>query len=84
MRNAARERLLSAGGNIKGITFNGAFWRGDGRKAFEAGILTTENEDIRSLRELTIYGLKGRLLKNRLITKPVFLLQNILTNLRIE
>jgi len=28
-------------------------------KAVETGILTTENEDVRSLRELLIYGLKG-------------------------
>ncbi len=28
-------------------------------KAATVGVLTTENEDIRSLRELTIYGLKG-------------------------
>ncbi len=28
-------------------------------KAKEVGVLSTENEDIRSLRELTIYGLKG-------------------------
>lgn len=29
------------------------------QKATEVGVLATENEDIRSLRELTIYGLKG-------------------------
>ncbi len=28
-------------------------------KAVEVGVLSTENEDVRSLRELTIYGLKG-------------------------
>ncbi|EGY79721.1 hydroxylamine reductase [Peptoniphilus indolicus] len=28
-------------------------------KATEVGVLATENEDIRSLRELTVYGLKG-------------------------
>lgn len=28
-------------------------------KALDVGVLSTENEDIRSLRELTIYGLKG-------------------------
>lgn len=64
MRNAAKERLLSAKGNVEGITFDGATWRGDSEeemaeKAFETSILSTENEDIRSLRELTIYGLKG-------------------------
>lgn len=64
LRNAAKERLISAGGNIDGITFEGAFWRGDNeeemtQKALETNILSTTNEDIRSLRELTIYGLKG-------------------------
>lgn len=64
MRNAARERLTNAGGNIDGITFDGAHWIGETEaeiteKAFEVGVLTTKNEDVRSLRELTIYGLKG-------------------------
>lgn len=64
MRNAARERLTNTGGNIDGITFDGALWVGEteaeiSKKAFEVGVLTTKNEDIRSLRELTIYGLKG-------------------------
>jgi hydroxylamine reductase len=64
MRNAAKERLVSAGGNIDGITFDGAHWMGETEaeiteKALEVGVLTTKNEDIRSLRELTIYGLKG-------------------------
>ena len=64
MRNAARERLTNTGGNIDGITFDGALWVGEteaeiSKKAFEVGVLTTKNEDVRSLRELTIYGLKG-------------------------
>ena len=64
MRNAAKERLTNAGGNIDGITFDGALWVGEteaeiSEKAFEVGVLTTKNEDVRSLRELTIYGLKG-------------------------
>jgi hydroxylamine reductase len=64
MRNAAKERLTNAGGNIDGITFDGALWVGETEaeiteKALEVGVLTTKNEDVRSLRELTIYGLKG-------------------------
>ena len=64
MRNAAKERLTNTGGNIDGITFDGALWVGEteaeiSKKAFEVGVLTTKNEDVRSLRELTIYGLKG-------------------------
>ena len=64
MRNAAKERLISAGGSVEGITFDGAFWTGETEaemadKALEVGVLASENEDVRSLRELTIYGLKG-------------------------
>lgn len=64
MRNAAKERLLSAGGSLEGITYDGALWRGDTEaemagKTLEASVLATEDEDIRSLRELTTYGLKG-------------------------
>lgn len=40
-----------------------ATWRGAredyAAKAAEVGVLRTENEDVRSLRELTLYGLKG-------------------------
>lgn len=64
MRNAAKERLISAGGNINEITFEGAHWFGEtenemAEKALSIGIESTKDEDIRSLRELTIYGLKG-------------------------
>ena len=64
MRNAAKERLISAGGNVEGISFDGAFWTGETEaemadKALEVGVLASENEDVRSLRELSIYGLKG-------------------------
>jgi hydroxylamine reductase len=64
MRNAARERLISAGGKIDDIKFDGAHWVGEteeemAEKALEVGILTNDNIDIRSLRELTTYGLKG-------------------------
>lgn len=64
MRNAAKERLRNAGGNLEEITFDGALWVGETEaeiteKAFEAGVLATKDEDVRSLRELTVYGLKG-------------------------
>lgn len=53
-----------------GVTFNetnlheSAVWFADSEEAFDAkavevGVLSTENEDVRSLRELLIYGLKG-------------------------
>ncbi|KAF0202521.1 MAG: hypothetical protein FD170_1695 [Bacteroidetes bacterium] len=53
-----------------GVTFDetklheSAIWFADSEsvfdeKALEVGVLSTENEDVRSLRELLIYGLKG-------------------------
>jgi hydroxylamine reductase len=53
-----------------GVSFSGdnlhesATWFADSEEAFDAkavevGVLSTENEDVRSLRELLIYGLKG-------------------------
>lgn len=64
MRDTARERLVSAGGKTNDITFEGAYWTGKteeemNEKAPKVGVLTTEDKDVRSLRELTIYGLKG-------------------------
>lgn len=64
IRNAAKERLINAGGNVEEIVFDGALWTGETEteiteKALETGVLTTQDEDVRSLRELTIYGLKG-------------------------
>jgi len=64
IRNAAKERLLSAGGKIDDIKFDGAFWVGEteeemAEKALEVGVLASDNIDVRSLRELTTYGLKG-------------------------
>jgi len=50
--------------NIKGDLPDAAVWTGDrqeqfAQKAREVGVLTTENEDVRSLRELLTYGVKG-------------------------
>lgn len=64
MRDTAQERLVSAGGKTNDITFDGAYWTGKteeemNEKAPKVGVLTTEDKDVRSLRELTIYGLKG-------------------------
>ncbi|MBR5577767.1 MAG: hydroxylamine reductase, partial [Lachnospiraceae bacterium] len=44
--------------------YDAALWMASTREeidaaAGKASVLATENEDIRSLRELTIYGLKG-------------------------
>jgi hydroxylamine reductase len=55
-------RLESAGLNTEGLS-DAALWQGTrdefAAKASDAGILTCENEDVRSLRELLTYGLKG-------------------------
>lgn len=64
LREAVKALYVSKGGNISDITFEGAFWASKEEsdmdaKALEVGVLATENEDVRSLRELTIYGLKG-------------------------
>lgn len=64
LREAVKALYVSKGGNISDITFEGAFWASKQEsdmdaKALEVGVLATENEDVRSLRELTIYGLKG-------------------------
>ncbi|MFA6360829.1 MAG: hydroxylamine reductase, partial [Dysgonamonadaceae bacterium] len=64
MRNAAKKKLQDLGVNIDDITYSGAHWIGETQeamieKALEVGVLATENEDVRSLRELIIYGLKG-------------------------
>ncbi|ELC8443409.1 hydroxylamine reductase [Clostridium perfringens] len=64
-REELKERVQAKGGNPVGADFKGcATWTATTSedmigKASEVGVLATENEDIRSLRELTMYGLKG-------------------------
>ncbi|MCP4132094.1 MAG: hydroxylamine reductase [bacterium] len=58
-----RENLKEKYGT-EGVVHDSALWTSDdvaefNSKAVEVGILSTENEDVRSLRELLIYGLKG-------------------------
>ena len=59
---AAKEELLKEVKDKESLP-QAAFWNGSEEefesKAKEVGVLATENEDIRSLRELIIYGLKG-------------------------
>src|SRR5690606_21035249 len=64
LRDSLRALFVSKGGKIDEITFEGSFWSSRDvavmeKKAAEVGVLATENEDVRSLRELTVYGLKG-------------------------
>ena len=60
LRNSIRDGLNTEGCNP---THDSLTWNGD-RASFDAkastvGVLVTENEDVRSLRELITYGLKG-------------------------
>lgn len=63
VRESVRLQLVAAGIDLAEVTFEGAVWT-DSAGGFEAkaatvGVLATTNEDVRSLRELLIYGLKG-------------------------
>ena len=59
---ACKEALLAELGSDTGLT-EAAKWNGGtetfAEKAAQVGVLSTENEDIRSLREMIVYGLKG-------------------------
>lgn len=64
LREEIRKQFLSAGGKLPSTLHDSATWTGDSVEEFEkknvsVGVLSTQNEDIRSLRELSIYGLKG-------------------------
>ncbi|WP_425278655.1 hydroxylamine reductase [Defluviitalea saccharophila] len=63
VREALKQEVLNAGGNVEQITHDAALFTLDeaefDKKAETVGILATENEDVRSLRELITYGLKG-------------------------
>ncbi len=57
----AKKELLCRLSNTAGLP-ESAVWDGSGdweEKAKSVGVLSTENEDVRSLRELITYGLKG-------------------------
>jgi hydroxylamine reductase len=68
-RNALREKFLAAykaknGRDFDGPLHDAATWLADDESSFaekakSVGVLATENEDVRSLRELLIIGLKG-------------------------
>jgi len=64
LRDKIKDEVVKAGGNIEDITHDAALWSANSEEEFDKkaeriGVLSTENEDIRSLRELLIYGLKG-------------------------
>ncbi len=62
LRDGLRKELADAGADLP--QHDAAVWHeaddaGMAAKATAVGVLQTENEDVRSLRELVIYGLKG-------------------------
>jgi len=64
LRDELKASLIKAGGKIPVTLHESATWTGSTVEEFEAknisvGVLSTKNEDIRSLRELVIYGVKG-------------------------
>ena len=69
IRQRVQDSFLSAYKKKSGIDFVGelhdcATWSSDSveefhQKAYHVGVLATEDEDVRSLRELVVYGLKG-------------------------
>lgn len=65
LRDELKKEVEAANGNPVGQDFHGcATWTASTEeemmeKASKVGVLSTENEDIRSLRELIVYGLKG-------------------------
>ncbi|MEL1133755.1 hydroxylamine reductase [Desulfitobacterium sp. THU1] len=64
LRESLKQDILQAGGVLPNNLHDSATWTADtaeefDQKAAQVGILATENEDVRSLRELIIYGLKG-------------------------
>jgi len=64
VREKVRNLLTAHGEDMSDLNFDCLTWQKDDvaemeSKAALVGVLATENEDVRSLRELTIYGLKG-------------------------
>jgi len=64
LRDKAKSLLIENGGEVPVSVCDCLTWKTTDAKEMEAkaatvGVLSTENEDIRSLRELIIYGLKG-------------------------
>jgi hydroxylamine reductase len=63
LREVIKSELINAGGAIDSNLPECATWTGTAEefesKSMNVGILKTENEDVRSLRELLVYGIKG-------------------------
>lgn len=64
VRDEIKKEFVNAGGDLDKINHDAAVWSADNNdqiiaKSETVGILQTENEDVRSLRELITYGVKG-------------------------
>ena len=64
LREELKETYLKAGGKLPEKLHDSVTWTGKTVEEFEAknasvGVLSTSDEDVRSLRELVVYGLKG-------------------------
>ncbi len=63
LREMLKQEIIKAGGTIPANLNDAAIWSAPAddfeKKAVAVGVLATENEDVRSLRELLTYGLKG-------------------------
>lgn len=64
LKDEAKDMLKKAGGDIGDKVSGAAMWQAGTEEEFEEkakqiGVLSTENEDVRSLRGLIIYGAKG-------------------------
>jgi hydroxylamine reductase len=64
LREHLKNKLIAEGIIMEAPLHDSAVWTGSTAEEFETkshsvGVLSTTNEDVRSLRELTIYGLKG-------------------------
>ncbi len=63
LREELKQAIIKAGGAIPAVLNDAATWTASAdefeKKAELVGVLKTENEDVRSLRELLTYGLKG-------------------------
>ncbi|WP_142413667.1 hydroxylamine reductase [Hathewaya massiliensis] len=64
IREELKENLVKAGIKVEDINHPATTWTSNNteefhKKASTVGILSTENEDVRSLRELLTYGIKG-------------------------
>ncbi|MBN2777715.1 MAG: hydroxylamine reductase [Bacteroidales bacterium] len=64
VRNQIMNEFINAGGNLPEELHSAATWTADSVEEFERkskmiGVLSIENEDLRSLKELLTYGVKG-------------------------